>query len=92
MKVRCIDNIDASNLLKKGQVYEVFTEVGGFYYLADLIDPRDNIPVTGGWLKHRFEEVVDSEAAVSTPATKKYAGKDCPCGMPSDQCEYHKGV
>jgi hypothetical protein len=24
------------------------------------------------------------------PTVSKYAGRDCPCGMASSQCEYHR--
>lgn len=86
MKVRCIHG-SRLGVLISGQVYEVKNQDAAYYYVVDG---------SGGWLKERFEIVDDGTPTTtlssSPPTTNKYAGKECPCGMPSDQCDYHRGT
>lgn len=82
MKVKCIWGKDP---LIKGQVYEVKRQDDIYYYVVD----QQGLPVDergGGWYKERFEVVEEPTT------THKYDGKECPCGMPSDQCDYHRGT
>lgn len=62
MKVRCIDNTNAEDLLELGKVYTVngpgTTLIGGPTYLLEEI-PTSRAP--GGWWQHRFEAVPESE-------------------------------
>jgi hypothetical protein len=91
-KVKCIDADHSGGYLTKGQVYEVagdngpdqwyLKEVAGFSWRCDRFVP----------LVEDEDGVISSAAPLPSTKTKQYApDEECPCGLKSFQCTYHRG-
>lgn len=90
-KVKCIEADKPGGYLKVGNIYEVISEYTMYgekrYILRD---------VKYNWWVSRFVDVSEglSILGIDLAATgpKHYdPNQECPCGLLSSQCDYHKG-
>jgi hypothetical protein len=72
---------------------------GDIYEATQSIVSKDMYLINGiPWYKNRFvvisdEDEVVTSAPVTTTKSRKYASnQECPCGLLSSQCDYHRGT
>lgn len=92
MKVKCIR--EATYVARDQRLVE-----GDIYEATQSPYSADEYLINGySWLKNRFvvisyEDEVVTSAPVTTTKSKKYASnQECPCGLLSSQCDYHRGT
>jgi hypothetical protein len=92
MKVKCIREatyVVSDQRLIEGNIYEA---------TQSPYSPNEYLINGVSWFKNRFvvisyEDEVVTSAPVTTTKSKKYnSNEECPCGLLSSQCDYHKSV
>jgi hypothetical protein len=92
MKVKCVRGAAyaVSNVrLIEGNIYEA---------RQSPYSPDEYLINSISWFKNRFVVVDDAEEVVSAAVVAAYAKKryapnqECPCGLVSQQCDYHRGT